>query len=85
MGMMIMAARKRATPQSVVERRAAVIEEVEFLLAAGTPGDEAAERLGYGNPEHLHRYLYRLGRGDLAVRLYNTGMDRPAVRRGRIA
>jgi hypothetical protein len=47
--------------------RAALIEEVEFLLNSGESPASIPRRLGYDNPRSLERRLQRAGRNDLAA------------------
>lgn len=47
----------------------AVLEDLTFLADHGVGADEAAHRTGFSSAKSLDKYLRRLGRGDLAVRL----------------
>lgn len=49
-------------------RRAAVVEETEFLLSTGTSAHHIAHRLSL-KPASLERTLYRAGRPDLARKM----------------
>lgn len=50
-------------------KSAGVIEDLEFLLAAGENAHQIAPRVGYRSLPSLYRMLSRRGRKDLTVRL----------------
>lgn len=50
------------------QRRAAVIEDLEWIVGTAHPED-VAHRLGYASAKNLCRVLYKWGRGDLACKL----------------
>jgi len=52
-----------------VERRDALIEDVEFLVAVSEWPERIAERCGYSNVDGLNAALKRYGRQDLAIRV----------------
>ena len=49
--------------------RAARVEDIEWLIAAGEHPDRIATRIGYANLENLTVQLCRWGRRDLVTRL----------------
>lgn len=58
------------------ERAERVIEDGTFLADHGVASTEAARRLGMASVNAMEKYLYRLGRGDLWLRLkYNGRRD----------
>ena len=63
--------------QACRARRAALIEDVAWLLQVGTAPCVIAQRLGYARVESLQRHLYRLGRRDLAAQLAPALPRRP--------
>ena len=55
---------------TTAERRAAQIEDVEFLLDAGEWPERAVKRCGFTNLDSAIDLIRRWGRHDLAMRLY---------------
>lgn len=66
-----MAKRPRAE-YAYAQRRAAVIEDVEFLLGHGVGVDDIAPRVGYRDRDSLCTVLHRWGRSDLVERLVRS-------------
>jgi hypothetical protein len=58
------------TRQRAAERRAALVEDIEWLHECGTPAVEIARRVGR-TLEALSRQMHRIGRHDLAA-LFNS-------------
>lgn len=56
-------------------KTAAVIEDIEFLLAIGENVHQIGPRVGYRNVTTMYRLLKRHGREDLIVRLQDAGED----------
>lgn len=48
------------------ERRAALIEDCEFLIRVGEASERIVKRLGYNDVQSLRRFLHRNHRSDLA-------------------
>lgn len=64
-------------------RRAALIEDVEFLVKVGTPSLDIPTRVGFQSMEALKRQLARLGRHDLVMAVTNSEPSRTGCRLGR--
>lgn len=57
------------TAPQTIQRHDALVEDVEWLLAAREWPPHIASRLGYASPDNLARHLNRIGRNDLARRV----------------
>ena len=60
---------------SPAERRAAQIEDIEFLLDHGEDPERAAHRCGFTSAEGAEKLLRKWGRSDLASRLTIPPLD----------
>lgn len=66
-------------------RRAALIEDVEFLTSCNVPAQDIPARVGYRSMITLKKQLQRLGRNDLATALGESGPRRKGYREGHLA
>lgn len=60
---------KRRHRQTLAERTAARVENVEFLLSWQATVWEIPGRVGHASPAALEKFLYRQGRGDLVAEM----------------
>ena len=58
------------------------VNEIEYLIASGTPAHDAAARIGWRTSEAMRRALRRGGRLDLWVSLRNISHERGLTVRG---
>ncbi|MHA7284836.1 hypothetical protein ACX80I_01010 [Arthrobacter sp. MDT3-44] len=60
---------KRRHAETLQQRAAIQIENIEFLLSWGTAVWEIPSRVGHSSPIALEKFLYRQGRADLVAEL----------------